>query len=786
MGCDQWFAWFLVLAVCAGLAPRAQAEQAAPAVELAAKPFALDRVRLLDGPFRDAMERDRKYLHELDSGRLLHTWRVNAGLPSDAEPLGGWERPECEVRGHTLGHYLSACALMYSSTGDEELKEKADAIVIELAKCQEALGQNGYLSAFPESFIERAEKCEPVWAPFYVLHKMFAGLQDMYVHCGNTQALEVAGDMAAWLKGRLDRLDETQVQAMLERTEQGGMNDTLANLYALTGNPDYLAMARRFDQDRYVEPLARGEDRLKGEHVNSFIPNMIGTARQYEMTGDERDRGIAEFFWNQVTGARMYCTGGTSCREHWHTNPNELATQLGDFTQETCCTYNMLKLTRRLFCWDPDAKYADYYERALWNSILSTQNPETGMMMYFVVLASGRWKMYNGPNDAFWCCTGTGLENHAKYGDSIYFHNDHELFVNQFIASEVDWQEKGVRIRQLTRFPEQEKTTVTVNTANPVKFVLKIRIPYWATGGFAVAVNGESFERNVKPCRYVAIERRWHDGDTVDVALPMTLHAHPMPDDKNVVAFMYGPFVLAGKLGGEGLTTENTHTDKNWYEFDEVATVPPLLGHPENPAAWIRPVDGEVLTFTTTGQDKDFTLVPYHRLFGERYAVYWNVYLEGSPEHKAMLEREAIEKELMARTLDQVEIGDAKSEQAHALQGEKIGSGHAFNRQWRHATDGGWFGYTLKTTPDAPLTLLCTYWGSDTGLRTFDVLVDEEIVATQTLNNNAPDQFFDVEYDIPLHLTRGKTQLTVKFQAKPGMMAGGIFGLRLLKDLPGN
>ena len=425
----------VVALLCSSHAARAQEPLEHVKVELKAKPFDIKHVRLLDGPFKQAMNRTRKYLHEIDSDRLLHTWRLNAGLPSKAAPLGGWEKPSCELRGHTMGHYLSACALMYASTGDRKLKAKADAIVAELARCQKALGESGYLSAFPESFVERAEKCRRVWAPFYTLHKVFAGLQDMYVHCGNEQALEVVEKMAGWLKGRLDKMDRAAMQRMLNSTEQGGMNETLANLYSITGKKDYLSMARRFDQDRYVEPLAKAQDRLKGEHVNSFVPNMIGTARQHELTGSARDRRIVEYFWNQVTGARSYCTGGTSNHEHWRSDPHKLADQLSDCTQETCCTYNMLKLTRHLLCWHGLAKYGDYYERALWNSILATQNPQSGMMMYFVPLAPGRWKMYNVPNDAFWCCTGTGLENHAKYGDSIYFHDDDSLLVSQFIAS---------------------------------------------------------------------------------------------------------------------------------------------------------------------------------------------------------------------------------------------------------------------------------------------------------------------------------------------------------------
>jgi len=620
-------------------------------VALKARPFDLKQVKLLDGPFKDAMERDLPYLLSLESDRLLHTWRINAGLPTDAEPLGGWERPDCEVRGHTLGHYLSACALMYASTRDEKLKAKADAIVAELAKCQNALGDSGYLSAFPESFIVRAENCQRVWAPFYTLHKVFAGLQDMYNHGGNKQALEVAEKMARWLKGRLDKIDEAQIDRILNHTEQGGMNETLANLYSVTGNKDYLAMARRFDQKRYLEPLARGEDNLKGEHVNSFIPNMIGTARQYEMTRNERDRKIAEYFWNQVTSARTYCTGGTSFNEHWRSDPYNLADQLGDHTQETCCTYNMLKLTRHLFCWQPDPKYADYYERALWTSILGTQNPETGMMMYFVPLATGRWKMFNLPTESFWCCTGTGIENHAKYGDSIYFHSGDSLFVNQFIASEVDWKEKRVKVRQETTFPEQDGTTLIVRTGKPLEFSMRVRVPYWATKGVTAKLNGKPLKRDAKPCSYLVVNRTWKDGDKLDVTMPMSLHSHPMPDDKTVVAFMYGPFVLSGKLGGEGLTKENTHTSQNWYKFQGVATAPPLLGDINNLDSWIKPVKGEPLTFRTTGQKKNFTLIPYYRLFGERYVVYWNVYKKGSPEYRQMLERRAAERRKSARLL---------------------------------------------------------------------------------------------------------------------------------------
>ncbi|MEF8787886.1 MAG: beta-L-arabinofuranosidase domain-containing protein, partial [Planctomycetota bacterium] len=390
-----------------------------------ARPFALEQVRLLEGPFREARRRDIQYLRSLEVDRLLHTWRKNAGLPTDAEPLGGWERPSSELRGHSMGHFLSACALAYAGTGNEMMKEKAQKAVAGLEQCQQALDKGGYLSAFPESLVDRALNREDVWAPFYTLHKVFAGLLDVYRYCGSDRALRVAKGMGDWLHRRLEPIDREEMQKILTRpekstargTEQGGINEALANLYAVTGERKYLELAQKFQQDSYNKPLARGEDNLAGEHANSFIPTVVGTARLYELTGKSANKEISRHFWDLVVHGRTYCTGGTSDEEHWgkrHVLP------LGEHTQEFCCTYNMLKLTRHLMCWDPRAEYADYYERGLWNNILATQNPKTNMMGYFLAMAPGRWKYFCTPNRSFWCCTGTGMESHAKYGANIY------------------------------------------------------------------------------------------------------------------------------------------------------------------------------------------------------------------------------------------------------------------------------------------------------------------------------------------------------------------------------
>lgn len=739
------------------------------------EPFKLQQVRLLDGPFKAAADRDRQYLHDLEADRLLYMFRVNAGLPAPGEPMGGWEQKE--VRGHTMGHYLSACAFAIAATGDEELKRKADAIVAELARCQQALGDSGYLSAFPESFIDRVESRKPVWAPYYTLHKIMAGLLDMHVHTGNQQALDVVSKMADWCKSRCDRLSDEQMQSMLNSTEQGGMNDVLANLHAVTGNKDYLALARRFVQQTYNAPLAKRRDELMGQHVNSFIPNMIGTARLYEVGHNETDRQIASFFWDQVTSTRCYCTGGTSNREHWQSPPNHLAHELGDHTQETCCTYNMLKLTRHLFCWQPEARYADYYERALFNSILSTQDPDTGMMMYFVTLGSGRWKYFNTPRDSFWCCTGTGMENHAKYGDSIYFHDDQGVFVNLFIPSELDWEQRGVKIRQETRFPEASSTSLTVSVTSPTDFALRIRVPAWAEKGVDAKLNGKPFAQFARPSSYLEVKRTWHNGDRIDVGMPMSLTTSPMPDDPTLMAFMVGPLVLAARLGEDDITHDMTYTTENWYKFpvQNIAKTAPLLTNTDDARSVLTPVEDQPLTFQTTGQERNITFVPYHKLFGERYAVYWHVYRRGSEAHRqAVADAEAAAR-FRKRVVDEVTIGDGQSERAHKLAGRKMASGIHMGRRWRHAAAGGFFAFQMKILPDVPTDLFCSYWGSDSGKRRFDILVDGEKIATQQLNNDRPGEFFDVTYAIPEPLTREKQEVTVRFEPQAGQIAGGVF-----------
>jgi DUF1680 family protein len=604
-----------------------------PVVPVRAYPFNLKNVRLLEGPFKAAMDRDLQYMMSLDNDRLLHMFRVTAGLPSTAEAYGGWEKSDVELRGHTVGHFLSAAALMYASTGDTAIKAKAEAVVAGLADCQKAVGASGYVSAFPESFFDRVESTRTVWAPYYTIHKIMAGLVDMAEHCGTRQALDVAEGLARWVKSRTDRSDPVHMERVLNFTEQGGMNEVLTNLYAITGKAEYLATARRFDERRYTEPLAKSVDKLKGEHVNSFIPNIIGSAREYEMTGDPVLRALTTFFWNEVTSARSFVTGGTSDNEVWEADPYQIYEELGAESHESCCTYNMLKLTRHLFSWEAAARYADYYERALWNGILSTQNPSDGMMMYYVPMKPGMYRTFMKPTDSFWCCTGTGMENHAKYGDSIYFHDDSGLFVNLFIASELNWVEKGVTVRQETRFPDEAMTTITIGAAKPVQLALRIRVPAWAAGPCVVRINGAAIEATASPSSYLSIDRLWKGGERIEVDLPMAFRLERLPDRPDVAAFVYGPIVMAGALGGgDKLTDEMVYG--NYGPAGEPVGVPYFDVKATDPLeTWIKPVAGMPLTFRTSyaGKPEDVTLVPFYRLFGERYAIYWQI---GAPPQR--------------------------------------------------------------------------------------------------------------------------------------------------------
>ena len=585
-----------------------------------ARPFRMNQVRLGEGPCKTAMEADRLYLRSLPVDRLLRNFQINAGIPSSAQPLGGWEAPDCELRGHYAGgHYLSACALMYASCQDEDLKKNAEAVVAGLSRCQSAL-KSGYLSAFPIEFFDRLRERQPVWAPFYTIHKIMAGLLDMYVYCGSEPALDMAQKMAAWADGYSAPLSYEHMQRILG-TEYGGMGEVLCSLYAITGKDEYLEIAQRFDKKQFFDPLAAHRDELKGLHVNTHIPQVIAAARYYELTGEPRYRDIAEYFWNEVVEERSYCTGGTSNGESWNTDPGKLSSELGPDTTECCCAYNMMKLTRHLFGWTPHARFMDYYERVLFNHRLGTINPQDGAMMYYLPLASGYFKTFGKAFDAFWCCTGTGSEEYAKLTDTIYFHDDDSLYVNLFIDSQLEWPEKGLRVKQETRFPEQQGTTLIVEGRAPTSLTLKLRIPYWVEGG-SVKVNGSALPAFASPSSYLTLTRVWQSGDRIELSLPMALHIDAMPDDETIQAALYGPLVLAGRF--EAVPRAMSYGDYGPKPGSQ-RRVPDIFADSHKPSSWIEPDANQSLIFHAVGQSQPLTLVPLYRVIDERYAVYWKI-----------------------------------------------------------------------------------------------------------------------------------------------------------------
>src|SRR5580704_6352439 len=598
--------------------------------DVAAKvlPFAMTDVRLLPGPFQEAMEWNRGYTQRLSADRLLHNFRVNAGLPSSAQPLGGWEKNgpgrDAELRGHFTGHYLSASALLYASTGDQAIKAKGDYMVEELAKVQQKWG-GGYLSAFPTEWFDRLDARKPVWAPFYTIHKIMAGMFDMYQFAGNKQALQVLEGMSVWADGWSASKSEEHMQDILN-TEYGGMNDILYKLAAATGEDRWAKAGDRFTKKRFFNPLALRRDELRGLHVNTHIPQVIGAARRYEISGDMRFHDVADFFWYEVTSARSYVTGGTSNNEGWLVQPRLLAAELkrSADTAECCCAYNMLKLTRHLYGWTADPRYFDYYERTLFNHRIGTIHPETGATQYYLSLTPGAWKTFGTEDQSFWCCTGTGVEEYSKLNDSIYWHDADGVFVNLFIPSELSWAEKGFHLRQETKFPESRQTTLVVKVDRPVQLALRLRIPEWIGSSASVRVNGKALDASAGPGSYLAISRTWKSGDRVEMDLPMRLRVEAMPDDPHLQAVLYGPLVLAGDLGSAGLTKELVVGPEGPQVGRHPTGVPSFRAASDDLSSWIKPGD-KPLTFRTTKQAQDVTLEPLNRIFDKRYSVYWQV-----------------------------------------------------------------------------------------------------------------------------------------------------------------
>lgn len=599
------------------------------------KTFGLGDVELLDSPFKQAMERNAEYLLSLDADRLLHNTRKYAGLKPKGELYGGWESQG--IAGHTLGHYLTALSQQYASTHDPRFKQRLDYIIRQMAEAQRAYG-DGYIGALPELELAtmrgfKQGKVEikdaftfkgGAWVPWYTQHKVLAGLRDAWTLGESAQAKDVTLKLANWVDDITGGLTPEQQQTML-KVEHGGMREVLFDIYGLTKDERYLKTAQRFEHRAILDPLLAGRDELPGKHANTQIPKVIGAARGYEVANQSEGRPIAENFWKTVVHNHSWAIGGNSDGEFFFSS-NSASEHLSTATAETCNTYNMLRLTERLFGWQPQVEYADFEERALYNHILASQEPKQGMFTYFMSLKPGHFKTYSTPTESFWCCVGSGMENHSKYGAAIYFHAADALYVNLFIPSVLRWQERGLELQQKTLYPNENRTSLIVMKAPTAPLSLRVRVPAWASGNATLTLNGKAVAVDAKPGSYATVQREWKKGDVIEMTIPTSVRTEPLHGSSDQFAFVYGPVVLAGDLGPApaGPTVPYAKEQQANLKAESVE-VPTLTGDPQQLAASLRRVPGAALAFTlkTSAPSKEVTLRPFHELDYQRYTVYW-------------------------------------------------------------------------------------------------------------------------------------------------------------------
>ena len=741
--------------------------------------FPLSQVELISGPFQQATELNQKSLLNYEPDRLLANFRKSAGLEPRAEHYGGWEGET--ISGHSLGHYLSGCALMFASTGDQRFKERVDYIVEELRACQLADG-SGFIGAFPDgkrileeevavgNIRSQGFDLNGIWVPWYNEHKTLAGLRDAYRLCNNQTALLIAQELSDWIYTIVVDLTEEQTQTMLA-CEFGGIQETFADLYGDTGNEKYLQLARKFHHQDIIDPLANGQDILPGKHGNTQIPKLIGYARLYELTDQSTDSAAAQFFWQTVVNHHSYVTGGHGNHEYFG-EPDQLNYRLSDGTTETCNVYNMLKLSEHLFSWQPDAAVADYYERALFNHILASQHPVTGQVIYNLSLEMGGKKEYQNP-EWFTCCVGTGMETHSKYGKNIYYKNESSLYVSQFIASRLDWVAKNVKVLQTTSFPEESSSVLSFSMPQPTDFELYIRYPLWAQSDFNITVNEEVIAIKSSPGSFIKISREWQNGDEVRIEMPFHLRMETMPDNPDRIAIFNGPVLLAGDLGPDSLPMSY-----------KPGFVPVIMSESRDPNDWLlpQPVPHHFQS-VGVGHPRQINFKPFFQTHDRRYSVYFDLFTadkwkQYQEEYEANLRKE---KELIAVTYDFFQPGEMQSERDHHFQGDSLTVMDFRNKKARMAHRGGWFTFDMKVLDKDPTDLIISYWGGFTGSKTFDIQVDGETIATENISGKADGKFIQVTYPIPIELTAGKSKVTVKFAPHVGHRAGPIFGARTVK-----
>ncbi len=754
---------------------------ATPVAPPQAGAFSPADVRLLDGPLRQSREVAAHYLLTLDLDRLLAPYLASAGLPPKAQPYPGWETRA--LPGVALAFYLSGMAQLSASTGDPEYARRLHYILDELDTCQQAAG--GYLLGIRDgrSVFARVEKegkfqgfsnwNQGTGTPYYCLEKLFSGLRDAWRIAGEAKALRIEIRLGDWLERHMAGVSDAHL-ADLMTVEWGGMNWVLADLYADTGDPRYLAMSRRWHDAKVMDGPAAGRDDLAGKHANTQFPKFSGLAARYPYTGDPADRKTAEFFWERVVRHHSYVTGGNSQNEHF-TTPDSLNDTLTHNTEENCNVYNMLRLTQLLFNISPRAEYAEYMERALFNHILPAQDARDGGVCYFLPLKSGASRAPESLYDAFTCCVCSGFDSYARNATYVYSHGADTLYVNLFAPSEVTWRAKGLKLRQETKFPDADSSVFHLQLPQPVRFTLQLRYPAWAVDGVTVRINGASQPITARPGEYIALDREWRDGDTVVFQAPFVLRTEAMADNPDRVALFIGPLLLAGDLG----PAVNPATEDPGF-------APLLLPGSKPLRDWLQPT-GAPLTFkTTVARPREIVLQPFFRLPDRSYAIYWDKVDEaGWAAHLGAVQHaRAAARLLDARTVDRLDFSDDVAVQNHQVAGGSSGRGDRgllMHRFWRQAASRQSFTLRLKTPPDGAATLLCRYSADHAWNVEADILVNGTLLARQGPWKEPrlyPDMI-EVEYPVPGELLRGKRGIEVTFRST-GKPTPRLFEIRTL------
>lgn len=775
------------LAVAAlSVAAIASAQQLPNAVAKAARPLPLFAVRVTGGPLKRAQDLDADYLLKLEPDRMMAYYRKRAGLEPKAEGYGGWDGDGKNLTGHIAGHYLSGVSLMYAATGDSRFKERADYIVREMKEVQDKHG-DGYLGALAngkEKLMEVSTgnirstffDLNGLWSPWYVLHKTYAGLRDAYRYTGNRTALDLEIKFAAWAETILAKLNDAQLQRMLN-TEFGGMNEVLADLYADTRDKRWLDLSHRFDHRAILEPLARQQNNLPGQHGNTQVPKLLGSLMRYVYTGDKADGDAANFFWEAVVNHHTFATGGHG-KDEYFGPPDKLSDRIDGRTAETCNVYNMIKMTRELFALQPNNKYAEFHERALFNHILGSMDPEDGRTCYMVPVGRGVRREYQDMFRGFTCCVGSGMESHALHGDGIYYESGDRLWVNLYVPSTARWEAAGVDLAMETDFPEGESATLRVTLRTPRQLTLSLRRPSWAGAGFTVKINGQPVTDITAPGSYIELKRKWKTGDTVALTLPKALRLEGLPDNARVAAIMWGPLVLAGDLG-----PDNRSGDRS----AEPNRVPVFVSAERPLTDWLKPVSGKPGSFrsVSVGRESDVELVPFYRLHRRTYSVYWDLLTPADWEKRAAdiaAERER-QRKLEAATVSFAQPGEPEREREFNQQGEDTSPVRLAGRPGRRASK--WFAFDLPADSAHPMTLIATYHSEERARRSVEILVEGVRVGEQTIERYPPGsssgRFFDVEYSIPVDLVKGKRKVTVRFQARGGNETAAVFGVRIIR-----